>query len=57
MDKFKTTFIEVNIKEGFSNLDITNIKHKMKPEIRNGGELVISLEIIGDIIISEIQGF
>ena len=29
----------------------------MKPEIRNGGELVISLEIIGDIIISEIQGF
>ncbi|CAK7006108.1 Ger(x)C family spore germination protein [Tissierella carlieri] len=57
MDKFKNTFIEVNIKEGFSNLDITNIKHKMKPEIRNGGELVISLEIIGDIIISEIQGF
>lgn len=57
MNKFKTTVIEVDVEEGFSNMNITDIKYKMRPEIRNGNELVISLDIMGNAIISEIQGF
>ncbi|MBU5425590.1 Ger(x)C family spore germination protein [Tissierella pigra] len=57
MDKFKTTFIEIDIEEGFSNLNISNIKYNLEPEINNENKLIISLEIIGDIVISEIQGF
>ncbi|WP_353094339.1 Ger(x)C family spore germination protein [Tissierella praeacuta] len=56
-DKYKNAFIEVDTEDGFSNLNIIHIKHKLEPEIRNENELVISLEVIGDIVISEIQGF
>ena len=57
MDKFKSTFIEIDIEEGFSNLNISNIKYKLEPKINNENKLVIGLEIMGDIVISEIQGF
>jgi spore germination protein KC len=56
-DKYKNTFLKVETEEGLANLNIINIRHKLEPEIRNENELVISLEIIGDIMISEIQGF
>ena len=54
--KFISTFIEVDTEDGFANLNMSNIRYKLKPRI-NSGDLIIDLEILGDIVLSEVQGF
>lgn len=54
--KFKNTYIEVDTEDGFTNLNMSNIRYQLKPQIKRG-ELITDLEILGDVVISELQGF
>ena len=54
--KFKNTFIEVDTEDGLANLNMSNIRYKLKPQIK-GEDLIMDLEIFGDVVFSEVQGF
>ncbi|NLY46394.1 MAG: Ger(x)C family spore germination protein [Tissierella sp.] len=54
--KFKNTFIEVDTEDGLAILNMSNIRYKLKPQIK-GEDLIMDLEILGDVVFSEVQGF
>lgn len=54
--KFKNTFIEVDVEKGFANLNMSNIRYKLKPRIQDG-DLIMDLEVLGDVVLSEVEGF
>lgn len=54
--KFKNTFIEVDTEDGLAILNMSNIRYKLKPQIK-GEDLIMDLEILGNVVLSEVQGF